>query len=41
MAKNLPKEDIISFGFLESKIEENEELYHEKFDAILKEVGVW
>lgn len=38
MAQNLPKEDIISFGFLESKIEENDELYHEKFDVILKEV---
>lgn len=39
MAKNLPKEDIISFGFLESKVEENDALYHEKFDVVLKETG--
>lgn len=39
MAQNLPKEDIISFGFLELKVEENDELYHEKFDVVLKEAG--
>lgn len=40
MAQNLPKEETISFGFLESKIEENDELYHKTFDVVLKKAGL-
>lgn len=37
MAKSLPKEDTISFGFLESNINELEQLFMDKFDVVLKE----
>lgn len=36
MASALPKQDIISFGFLESNVEDNEILFNEQFDVVLK-----
>lgn len=37
MAKALPKEDILSFGFLESNVSEVEALFNERFDVVLKD----
>lgn len=36
MAGNLSYDDLISFGFLESKVEENEEGFLKNFDVVLK-----
>ena len=36
MVGNLPAEEVISFGFLESKVEENEEEFLKRFDVVLK-----
>lgn len=35
MAKYLPKKDVISFGFLESNIEENKNLFMDNYDVVL------
>ena len=35
MANNLPKKEEISFGFLESNVEENKEEFNNKFDVVL------
>lgn len=37
MDHSLSKEKTISFGFLESNVEENEELFNEQFDVVLKD----
>lgn len=37
MDSNLPNEETISFGFLESNVEENEELFNREFDVVLKD----
>ena len=37
MANFLPKIDTLSFGFLESNVEENRKLFMEKFDVVLTE----
>ena len=37
MANNLPKKDILSFGFLESNVNESEKLFHDNFDVVLTE----
>lgn len=37
MAKNLPKEDILSFGFLEANVEESKQLFYDSFDVVLTE----
>ncbi|MDE6141536.1 MAG: haloacid dehalogenase-like hydrolase [Bacilli bacterium] len=36
MMGNLDADDVISFGFLESKVEENEEEFLKRFDVVLK-----
>ncbi len=38
MAKNLPKKEIISFGFLEEKVEELEPFFQRDYGVILKEM---
>ncbi len=35
MAKNLPKEDTLSIGFLETNIDETEKLFYDNFDIVL------
>ena len=37
MADFLPRQTVISFGFLESNVEENEKHFKERFDAVLTE----
>lgn len=37
MAGNLAYDELISFGFLESKVEENEQAFIENFDVVLKD----
>jgi len=34
---NLPKQETISFGFLESNVEEQESMFYKDFDVVLKE----
>ena len=37
MADNLPKVDIISFGFLEANVKERKKLFYDSFDVVLTE----
>lgn len=37
MSQNLPKKEVLSFGFLESNVTELEEQFNKKFDVVLKD----